>query len=174
MCIIIKSDWTTTCNWIDWLIASADRVFQLFYFCTKWQKQLTYSKPETLEKTPSWAAKHLLIMHLCVCFPFLYVFSCGIVKWVVKYLAAPSVSLDGDGPASAVECPGMGEETGCQCSSCGVPCCLLSGTCSLRDKTEAIQLFPDMGGVKLMVLGMGAHSSGLGRSRPHFPIAHTC
>lgn len=101
----------------------------------------------------------------------------------MKYLASPSVSLDGDGPASAVECPGMGEETGCQCSSCGVPCCLLSdtcslwdktdvpccllsGTCSLRDKTEAVYLFSGMGGVKLMVLGMGAHSSGLGRSGP--------
>lgn len=84
----------------------------------------------------------------------------------MKYLASPSVSLDGDGPASAVECPGMGEETGRQCSSYGVPCCLLSGTCSLWDKTEAIHLFSGMGGVKLMVLGMGAHSSGLGRSGP--------
>lgn len=58
----------------------------------------------------------------------------------------------------------MGEETGSQGSSCCVPCCLLSGTCLLRDKTEAANLFPGVGGMKVMVQGMSAHSSGLGRS----------
>lgn len=76
----------------------------------------------------------------------------------MKNLASPSVSLDGDGPAGTVKHPGMGEETGCQGSSCCVPCCLL------RDKIEAANLFPGVGGVKVTVQGMSAHSSGRGRS----------
>lgn len=75
---------------------------------------------------------------------------------------SPSPGWGWLGKCSRESWDGWGDR--CQCGSCGLLCCLLSGACLLQDETGEINLFPGVGGVNVLVLDTRRpHGSAFGK-----------